>query len=42
MVRPRLYLGESIVIGPGQIDLLRRVAETYSLSAAARAFGMTY
>jgi molybdate transport system regulatory protein len=42
MVRPRLYIGESIAIGPGKIDLLRQVAETHSISAAARALGMTY
>jgi molybdate transport system regulatory protein len=42
MVRPRLYLGEAIAIGPGKIDLLRKVEETHSISAAARALGMTY
>lgn len=42
MVRPRIYLGESIAIGPGKIDLLRHVAEGRSISAAARAMGMTY
>lgn len=42
MVRPRLYIGSSIAIGPGKIDLLRRVDETRSISAAARALGMTY
>ena len=42
MVRPRLYIGESIAIGPGKIDLLRQVGETHSISAAARALGMTY
>ncbi len=36
MVRPRIYLGESIAIGPGKIDLLRYVAEGRSISAAAR------
>jgi molybdate transport system regulatory protein len=29
-------------VGPGKIDLLRQVAETRSISAAARAMGMTY
>jgi molybdate transport system regulatory protein len=42
MVRPRLYIGESIAIGPGKIDLLRQVDVTHSISAAARALGMTY
>ena len=42
MVRPRLYIGDSIAIGPGKIDLLRQVAVTHSISAAARALGMTY
>lgn len=42
LVRPRLYIGESIAIGPGKIDLLRQVALTRSISAAARALGMTY
>jgi molybdate transport system regulatory protein len=42
LVRPRLYLGSRIAVGPGKIDLLRQVAETRSISAAARAMGMTY
>ena len=42
MIRPRLYLSKSVAIGPGKIDLLRKVDETHSISAAARALGMTY
>jgi molybdate transport system regulatory protein len=42
LVRPRLYLGSGIAVGPGKIDLLRQIAETHSISAAARAMGMTY
>ena len=42
MVRPRLHLGASIALGPGTIDLLREVAVTRSISAAARVLGMTY
>ena len=42
MARPRLYIGASIAVGPGKIDLLREVAATRSISAAARALGMTY
>jgi molybdate transport system regulatory protein len=42
MIRPRLYLDESLTIGPGKIDVLRKIDETHSISAAARALGMTY
>lgn len=42
MVRPHLYIGTSIALGPGKVDLLREVAATHSISAAARALGMTY
>ncbi|WP_316976708.1 winged helix-turn-helix domain-containing protein [Shumkonia mesophila] len=42
MVRPRVTIGESIAIGPGKIDLLRHVAESRSISAAARTMGLTY
>jgi len=42
MIRPRLYLAGPITIGPGKIDILRKVDETRSISAAARALGMTY
>jgi len=42
MVRPRLYIGDRIAIGPGKIDLLRRVGETRSIAAAARELGMQY
>ena len=42
LVRPRIYIGESIVIGPGKIDLLRLVGETRSIAAAARALGIPY
>jgi molybdate transport system regulatory protein len=42
MIRPRLYLHESLAIGPGKIDLLRKVDEAHSISAAARVLGMTY
>ena len=41
-VRPRIYLGPSLSLGPGKIDLLRAVSETGSISAAARAIGMSY
>lgn len=42
LLRPRIYIGEAIDIGPGKIDLLREVAAGHSISAAARAMGMTY
>lgn len=42
LVRPRLYIGSSIAIGPGKIDLLRAVGETRSISAAARLLGIPY
>ena len=42
LLRPRVYIGESIDIGPGKIDLLRQVAAGRSISAAARAMGMSY
>ena len=42
LVRPRVYLGDVIAIGPGKIDLLRQVGETRSIAAAARALGLSY
>lgn len=42
LVRPRIYIGDNIAIGPGKIDLLRAVGETHSISAAARALGLPY
>lgn len=42
LVRPRLYLGDGITIGPGKIDLLRAVSESRSISAAARAQSIPY
>jgi molybdate transport system regulatory protein len=42
LVRPRLYLGGDLSLGPGKIDLLRQVSESGSISAAARALGVPY
>ncbi len=42
LLRPRLYLGEGLSIGPGKVELLRAVGRTRSISAAARALGMPY
>jgi molybdate transport system regulatory protein len=41
-IRPRVDLGDDIAVGPGKVDLLRHVAATRSISAAARAMGMSY
>ena len=42
LVRPRIYMGDSIAIGPGKMDLLRQVGEMRSIAAAARALGIPY
>jgi len=42
LVRPRLYFGSELSLGPGKIDLLRKVGECGSISAAARALGIPY
>ncbi len=42
LVRPRIYIGAGIAIGPGKIDLLRAVGETRSIAAAARSLGVPY
>lgn len=42
VIRPRVRLGDSVLIGPGKIELLRAVAEQGSISGAARALGMGY
>lgn len=42
LVRPRIYIGDGIAIGPGKIDLLRAVGETRSIAAAARSLGLPY
>lgn len=42
LVRPRVYIGEAIALGPGKMDLLRVIGETQSLSAAARSLGIPY
>jgi molybdate transport system regulatory protein len=40
--RLRIYRDDSIAIGPGKIAVLEAVAETGSISAAARKLGMSY
>jgi len=42
LVRPRIYIGENISIGPGKIDLLRVIAETRSIASAARMLNIPY
>jgi molybdate transport system regulatory protein len=42
LVRPRVYIGDGIALGPGKIDLLRQVGETRSIAAAARALDLPY
>ncbi|WP_019645483.1 winged helix-turn-helix domain-containing protein [Novispirillum itersonii] len=43
-LHPRLRLkdGATLVLGPGRIDLLERIRDSGSISAAARAMGMSY
>lgn len=38
----RLYCGDEIAMGPGKADLLEAIAAHGSISAAARAMGMSY
>ncbi len=42
VIRPRVRLGVAVLIGPGKIELLRAVALSGSISAAARELGMGY
>ena len=40
--RVRIYRDEQIALGPGKVRLLEAIAATGSISAAARALGMSY
>lgn len=40
--RVRIYRDDSIAIGPGKVQLLETIAETGSISAAARQLDMSY
>jgi len=40
--RLRIYHDAMVAIGPGKVDLLEAIAQTGSISAAARAMGMSY
>ncbi|MGO4166673.1 winged helix-turn-helix domain-containing protein [Novosphingobium sp. YAF33] len=41
-LQARLYCGEEIAMGPGKADLLESIEREGSISAAARAMGMSY
>src|SRR6218665_1068346 len=41
-LRMRVNAGDRIAIGPGKIDLLEALDETRSITAAAKALGMSY
>jgi molybdate transport system regulatory protein len=38
----RLHFGEAVTFGPGKADLLERIRDTGSISAAGRAMSMSY
>lgn len=40
--RLRLKLGPVIAMGPGKAELLEQIADTHSISAAAKRMGMSY
>jgi len=42
LIRPRVYIGKTISIGHGKIELLRKIDEEQSTAAAARALKMPY
>ncbi|HTH95139.1 MAG TPA: LysR family transcriptional regulator [Rhodocyclaceae bacterium] len=42
LVRPRIYIEGMTTIGPGKVDLLRKIGEMRSISAAARSLGIPY
>ncbi|SFR00550.1 winged helix-turn-helix domain-containing protein [Poseidonocella sedimentorum] len=41
-LRLRLHFGEGAMLGPGKADLLEKITETGSISAAGRGMGMSY
>jgi molybdate transport system regulatory protein len=41
-LRFRIVLRSGVALGPGKADLLEAIAETASLTAAAKRFGMSY
>jgi len=40
--RVRIRIGDSMVLGPGKVDLLEAIGRTGSISAAGRELGMSY
>lgn len=42
LLRPRIRIGDAITFGSGKIDLLRKIGEMQSISAAARSLGLPY
>jgi molybdate transport system regulatory protein len=40
--RVRILIGSATALGPGKVDLLEAIADSGSISAAARAMGMSY
>lgn len=42
LVRPRIYIGDAISLGPGKVDLLRLIDERHSIAAAARELHIPY
>jgi molybdate transport system regulatory protein len=40
--RLRILVGDDIAIGPGKVDLLEAIGKTGSITAAAKALGMSY
>ena len=40
--RLRIVLGDDIAVGPGKVDLLEAIGATGSITAAAKALGMSY
>lgn len=41
-IRARLLQGDEIALGPGKVELLQAIQDSGSISAAARAMGMSY
>lgn len=41
-IKVQLYCGDEIAMGPGKADLLESIVQHGSISAAARAMGMSY
>lgn len=41
-LRLRILFGDDAMLGPGKADLLQRIRDTGSISAAGRAMGMSY